>query len=109
LEIALTRLFSFTIWHHFAYVTISVALLGFGAAGSILAAFPRLLAGQPARFLAASATCAAFSVVASLIVLSKLPLDPLRILTDRREFSVLLIYSTSRCPSFARAFAYPAP
>lgn len=92
LEIALTRLFSFTIWHHFAYVTISVALLGFGAAGSVLAAFPRLLAARPARFLVASAGCAAFSLVASLTLLSKLPLDPLRILTDRGEFLVLLIY-----------------
>ena len=46
LEIGLTRLFSYTIWYHFAYLTISVALLGYGAAGSALAAFPAL--GRPA-------------------------------------------------------------
>ena len=34
-EILLTRIFSFTIWYHLAYLTISTALLGFGAAGSV--------------------------------------------------------------------------
>ena len=29
-EILLTRIFSFTIWYHLAYLTISTALLGFG-------------------------------------------------------------------------------
>ena len=30
-EVSLIRLLSFTIWHHFGYVVISTALLGFGA------------------------------------------------------------------------------
>ncbi|UCH35439.1 MAG: hypothetical protein JSV65_03570, partial [Armatimonadota bacterium] len=34
LQIALTRLFSFTLWYHFAYVVISLALLGYGASGA---------------------------------------------------------------------------
>ena len=42
-EILLTRIFSVTIWYHFAYLTISTALLGFGAAGSLLVAKPSLL------------------------------------------------------------------
>ena len=36
-EVLLVRLFSITGWHHFAYMIISIALLGFGASGSILA------------------------------------------------------------------------
>lgn len=36
LEIALTRVFSVMAWHHFAYLVISLALLGFGAASSFL-------------------------------------------------------------------------
>lgn len=35
-EILLTRLFSITQWHHFAYMMISLALLGFGASGTFL-------------------------------------------------------------------------
>ena len=51
-EILLTRIFSFTIWYHLAYLTISTALLGFGAAGSILAMAPRLYEVRPQRFAA---------------------------------------------------------
>ncbi|MDP6180699.1 MAG: hypothetical protein QGG48_12485, partial [Desulfatiglandales bacterium] len=35
-EILLMRLLSIAQWHHFAYMAISMALLGFGAAGSLL-------------------------------------------------------------------------
>lgn len=36
-EILLTRLFSIVQWHHFAYMVISIALLGFAASGTFLA------------------------------------------------------------------------
>src|SRR5215472_9199084 len=35
-EILLTRLFAVALWHHFAYMIISVALLGYGASGTFL-------------------------------------------------------------------------
>jgi len=42
-EILLTRLFAIIQWHHFAYMIISVALLGYGAAGTMVTLFrPRL-------------------------------------------------------------------
>ena len=36
-EILLTRIFSIAQWHHFAYMVISIALLGFAASGTFLA------------------------------------------------------------------------
>ena len=36
-EILLMRLFSISQWHHFAYMIISLALLGFGASGTLIA------------------------------------------------------------------------
>jgi hypothetical protein len=42
-EILLTRLFSILLWHHFAYMIISVALLGIGASGTFLAFAGRFL------------------------------------------------------------------
>ena len=36
-EILLMRLFSIILWHHFAYMMISVAMLGYGAAGTFVA------------------------------------------------------------------------
>jgi spermidine synthase len=38
LQVALTRVFSITLWHHFAYLVVGLALLGFGVAGAWLAA-----------------------------------------------------------------------
>ena len=35
-EILLMRLFSIIQWHHFAYMMISLALLGYGASGTFL-------------------------------------------------------------------------
>ena len=39
LEVVFTRVLSITIWYHFAYLVIGIALLGFGAAGTYLAVF----------------------------------------------------------------------
>ena len=45
LEVSLTRLFSVILWHHFAFMVVSMALLGYGASGSLLmgplAPYPR--------------------------------------------------------------------
>ena len=49
LEVSLTRFFSFTVWYHLAYLTISMALLGFGSAGAIVAAFPNLFRRRGVR------------------------------------------------------------
>src|ERR1700746_1632901 len=35
-EIALTRIYSATIWYHYAFVAVSVALLGWGLGGVLL-------------------------------------------------------------------------
>jgi hypothetical protein len=35
-EVLLTRLFSIALWHHFAYMIISAAMLGYGASGTAL-------------------------------------------------------------------------
>ncbi len=42
IEVALTRVFSFLYWHQMTYLVISLALLGYGAAGSFLSIRPRL-------------------------------------------------------------------
>ena len=42
-EVLLIRLFSIVQWHHFAYMVISLALLGYGASGALLTLAGRLL------------------------------------------------------------------
>ncbi|MCB9297037.1 MAG: spermidine synthase-like protein [Lewinellaceae bacterium] len=45
-ELGLMQVFSITQWYHFAYMAISVAMLGFGAAGTFLALFEKKLLGR---------------------------------------------------------------
>jgi len=42
-EIGLTRIYSATIWYHFAFIAVSVALLGWGLGGFALHTFQRQL------------------------------------------------------------------
>jgi hypothetical protein len=40
-EIALTRIFSISLWYHFAFMIISIAMLGIGASGTVLSLYPK--------------------------------------------------------------------
>jgi hypothetical protein len=90
LEIGLTRIFSYTIWYHFAYLAISMALLGFGASGSILTAFPGLAARR--GFLSWAAVAAQLGTFACLAVLSNVSLDPLALGRDPGQLLRLALY-----------------
>ena len=66
LQVDLTRVLSIGQFYHFAFLVISLALLGFGASGTMLAIWPRL--AEPARWpwyglLFAIATLAGYLVV----------------------------------------------
>ncbi|HSD66179.1 MAG TPA: hypothetical protein VLF95_05735, partial [Vicinamibacteria bacterium] len=77
LELTLTRLFSATMFYHFAFLAISIALFGSGASGVFLYVLrPRRDDGRTAGLLALfSALFAATTVVALLVILSH-PLSP---------------------------------
>ncbi len=93
LQIALTRIFSFSIWYHFAYVTISVALLGYGASGAFLAVFPQLAGRDPARRLSLYALAGGLSIIVAYTVFATLPFWPFQLLTHPgRQIPYLLIY-----------------
>jgi hypothetical protein len=90
-EILLTRLFSIIQWHHFAYMMISVALLGYGAAGTCVTLFHERLVR---RLEAAFALCAAlFGVSATLCFLlaQEVPFNALEFLWDPKQPLWLLI------------------
>ncbi len=75
-EILLTRIFSFTIWYHLAYLTISTALIGFGAAGSILTIFPKLWRSAPRRVAGCCAAAAGITLPIALMLLAPWPINP---------------------------------
>ena len=88
-EVLLMRLFSITGWHHFAYMIISVALLGFGASGTALAVLRERLA--PYFGTAFVVCCGLFSatVVMSFAIAVRLPFNPLAIVWDASQLGWL--------------------
>ena len=105
-EILLMRLFSIIQWHHFAYMMISVALLGYGAAGTLVAlARQALLARYAAVFVGATA---AFGVlaVAGFLLAQKVAFNPLEMLWDPRQpLRLLVVYVLLFVPFFCAATA----
>ncbi len=78
LEIALTRVFSVTLWYQFGFMIISTALLGFGASGTWLAVRRGSLTGDLNARLARNAALFSFSILLAFAVMVRIPLDPLK-------------------------------
>jgi hypothetical protein len=110
-EILLTRIFSLTIWYHFAYLTISTALLGFGAAGSLLVAKPSLLARDPGMLAARAAAGAGVSLLVALWLLGPRPIDPGALLHAPLATSIGLLgyYAVVAVPFFFGGLAVATP
>ena len=75
LELALMRSLALRYWQHFAYMVISVALLGFGASGTALAIFARRMAGRERAWLAGLALAFAASIPLAHGASRQVPLD----------------------------------
>src|SRR5512147_682216 len=82
-EILLMRLFSITQWHHFAYMIISLALLGFGASGSFVAIAQRFLAPRLPVVFAICSVLFSLTSTSGFALAQLIPLNPLEILWDR--------------------------
>jgi hypothetical protein len=86
LELALLRLFAVQQFYHFAFMAISLALLGAGASGSILS-----LRGR--RFSPAGNSLAfALTTLGAYLIINYLPFDSFSIAWDSRQLFYLAIY-----------------
>lgn len=103
-EIVLARLFSITQWHHFAYMVISVALLGFGASGTFMSLCRKFILANYRAVYGVSAALYATAVVLSFIATQRVPFDPFLIVWDKRQYVYLLGYcATLFVPFFLAA------
>ena len=91
-EIDLTRVFSVAQWYHFAFMVISLALLGFGASGSFLALFPRLMKKDLSYLLAVYATLFSVTCLGSYLVVNSIPFDSYRIGWESYQLLYLAVY-----------------
>lgn len=105
-EILLIRLFSIVDWHHLAFLIISLALLGYGASGTLLAlAHERLVARFEIATAAAASGFGATSIGA-FIVSQRIELNSLEIFWSTRQLGTLfLLYLLFAVPFFCAATA----
>ena len=78
LEIALTRVFSVSLWYQFGFMIISTALLGFGASGTFLAVRKGALTGNLRWKLTRNALLFSISILVAFSIMIRIPLDPLK-------------------------------
>src|SRR5262245_19661165 len=81
-ELALMRVFSISLWYHFAFMVISISMLGIAASGTALSVFPRMrdLARVPFFALLQAA-----AIPASYLLANAVPFDPARLSWDRTQ------------------------
>ena len=82
LEVVLIAWFSLVQWQHFAYLVVSVALLGFGASGSFLALAGQRFAERPRGFATAQAGLFALAAVLAPALAQRLSFNPDELLWD---------------------------
>ncbi len=118
-EVLLIRLFSIVQWHHFAYMMISVALLGYGAAGTFVTLARDAVLARYAQIFVVAAVLFGATAVASFLLAQRVGFDPLELLWDPQQpLRLLFVYvllfvpffcaATALCATFAR-FGADAP
>ncbi len=85
-EITLTRIFAIQQFHHFAFVVISLAVMGFSASGVILS-----LRKKPLSLSLVSLGFAT-SIGISYLTINYLPFDSYSISLDPKQIWILLLY-----------------
>jgi hypothetical protein len=87
-QVALTRIFAIMMWYHFAYLVISLALLGFGASGSLLTLL-RLEQRRESdinRFLGVASLGFGLAILASFFSITQIQIDTFTIWKSPKSF-----------------------
>jgi len=90
-EILLMRLLSIGLWHHFAYMVISMALFGFGASGAILFLVFRRIKARLDEWLVILAGATGVSFPLSFHLSQRIGLDPLQLVWQPSQWLKMLL------------------
>jgi len=100
-EINLTRLYSVSHFYHFAFMVVSIALLGFGASGTFLAVFRNGDDKPLGKRLAWMAIGTGVSMLGSYLLINLMPFDSFSMAVDRRQILILMLhYAVLALPFF---------
>lgn len=94
-EVSLTRLFSIYLSYHFAFLVISIAMLGIGSAGTLIFLKIKKNSINVKEFesgIADYAMLTGISMVASYITLNYIPFEPVELLWNRAQILYIALY-----------------
>lgn len=91
LQVLLTRVLSVQMWHHHSYTVVTMTLLGFAVAGSIVTVKPRLLDGDPRVRLAWCGVLFSISTIVGYLILDATA-ERASDLTEKGHFFTLGIF-----------------
>jgi len=86
LEISLIRLFSISLWYHFAFLVVSIAMLGLAAAGTFLSI------KNLKNPLLISSILFSLTTIIGLTIINYFPFDPFKAAINPWYVSILLLY-----------------
>ncbi len=91
-ESTLTRLLAVTQFYHFAFLVVSLALLGYGTSGTILSIFPNINKIPLDQILSFGTVGFVLSVAIAYAVVNYLPFDSYSIAWDQRQILFFFLY-----------------
>jgi hypothetical protein len=105
-EILLMRLFSIIQWHHFAYMVISLALLGYGISGTLVTLWRERLLQRFAAVYSACIVAFGLGAVLCFLLAQRIPFNAELVLWDLRQPAwLLLLYLLLALPFLSAACA----
>ncbi len=98
-EILLVRIFAIEHFHHFAYMAIGVAMLGFGVSGTLLALLGRSIKSRAPTWFVWSGILTAVCLVLSPALVHQVSLDPTRLAWDPNQWlNLTAVYALLALP-----------
>jgi hypothetical protein len=85
LQVAFTRVFSIALWHHFVWMIVSIALLGFAVSGTFLSVFGARSKNYLDNMLTASSAFFSASTLFSYVASNQIHLDPFTFAWDSMQ------------------------
>ncbi len=100
-QLALMRVFTISQWHNFAYMIISIAMLGFGASGTVLSLVKRRISGRERALFRCAALLLGISFVASYALSQKVGFETFELMSQPGQMlKALLLYVILALPFF---------
>ena len=104
LQVLQIRIFAFALWHHLAFLVISIAILGFGAAGAFTASIRRLRPSDPANSLGLAGIGFALTSLIGWWILAIQPVDVFAQFGFLQVVQVGLYYLVFAAPYFCAGY-----